>query len=329
MELDFKYQVVTRCFTYNHAPFIVDAMNGFTMQETTFPVMTCIIDDASTDGEAGIICQYLTDYFQNPYQEEDTDDYHLICATHKINKNCMFVVFLLKYNHYSIKKDKFPYIEEWLDNAKYHAICEGDDNWINPHKLQMQYDMLEKHPEYSLCSHNAIKWYVNEKTVRMFNEGIHEGVLSPSSVIDKWIIPTASMFLRKSFTAYPDWMVHIYSGDMALYLRCLAAGDIYYFDDIMSVYRINTIGTSATASLKGRESFIKEQQIILLDSFNKGTNYKFSREIKKKIKKNKQIIRYNNLSKKGFWGKILYCFEPLLYQRITEKVNRVFHMCFV
>ena len=51
----YKYMVCTRCFTFNHAPYIVDAMNGFVMQETTFPVITIIVDDASTDGEPEVI----------------------------------------------------------------------------------------------------------------------------------------------------------------------------------------------------------------------------------------------------------------------------------
>ena len=143
--------VCTRCFTYNHAPYIVDAMNGFTMQQTTFPVITCIVDDASTDGEPEVIRQYLTDHFQAPYRVEETDDYHLICAHHKTNPNCHFVVLLLKYNHYSIRKSKQPYLSEWSDNAKYVALCEGDDYWIAPDKLQIQVDFMEENEEYSCC----------------------------------------------------------------------------------------------------------------------------------------------------------------------------------
>ena len=58
-----KYMVCTRCFTYNHAPYIVDALNGFTMQQTTFPFVCTIIDDASTDGEQEVIKSYLKEHF--------------------------------------------------------------------------------------------------------------------------------------------------------------------------------------------------------------------------------------------------------------------------
>ncbi len=54
-----KWQVCVKCFTYNHASYIEDAMNGFTMQQTNFPFVCTIVDDASTDGEQDVIKKYL------------------------------------------------------------------------------------------------------------------------------------------------------------------------------------------------------------------------------------------------------------------------------
>ena len=74
-----KYMVCTRCFTYNQAPYIVDAMNGFAMQETTFPVVSLIVDDASTDGEPDVIRKYISENFQKPFRNVETDDAFIIC----------------------------------------------------------------------------------------------------------------------------------------------------------------------------------------------------------------------------------------------------------
>ena len=63
-----------------------------------------------------------------------------------------FAVVYLKENHYSQKKSKAPYLTEWED-TKYIALCEGDDYWTDPLKLQKQVDFLERHPDYSLCCH--------------------------------------------------------------------------------------------------------------------------------------------------------------------------------
>ena len=162
MEQEYKYMVCTVCSTFNHAPYIVDAMNGFTMQETTFPVYYLITDDASTDGEPEVIKRYLADHFQTPYRTEETDDLNLICAIHKTNLNCIFIIFLLKYNHRTLKKTKLLYQTEWRNNAKYIAVCEGDDYWTHPKKLQIQVDFLENHQDYSMC-YTDVKDYYQKK----------------------------------------------------------------------------------------------------------------------------------------------------------------------
>ena len=158
-----KFLVRVCCLTYNHAPYIKDAMNGFCMQETNFPFVCTIMDDASTDGEQEVIKKYLADHFdlddQTIVRNEETDDYVLTYARHKTNHNCFFAVYYLKYNHYSIKKSKVPYISEWQDNVKYIALCEGDDYWICPQKLQIQLDFLENHNDYSLCGTNGIVFW--------------------------------------------------------------------------------------------------------------------------------------------------------------------------
>ena len=59
--ISIKVEVVVRCITFNHAPYIQEALNGFTMQKTTFPFVCTIIDDASTDGEQDVIKKYLED----------------------------------------------------------------------------------------------------------------------------------------------------------------------------------------------------------------------------------------------------------------------------
>ena len=70
--------------TFNHAQYIEDALNGFTMQQTTFPYVCCIIDDASTDGEQEVIRNYLNEHFDLEdkmiARHEETDDYVLTFA---------------------------------------------------------------------------------------------------------------------------------------------------------------------------------------------------------------------------------------------------------
>ena len=97
------------CNTYNQALFIKDTMDGFCMQTTNFPFVAIIVDDASSDGEPEIISQYLEDHFDMVNaQYDENDDAKRIAAVHKDNPNCHFLVVLLKYNFYRIKKAKYP-----------------------------------------------------------------------------------------------------------------------------------------------------------------------------------------------------------------------------
>lgn len=66
----YKFKVRVYCSTFNHSPYIEDAMNGFCMQETNFPFVAIIIDDASTDGEPEVIKQYLQEHFD--LEDKDT-----------------------------------------------------------------------------------------------------------------------------------------------------------------------------------------------------------------------------------------------------------------
>jgi len=293
MEQEYKYMVATRCFTFNHAPYIEDALRGFAMQETTFPVVTIIVDDASTDGEPEVIRKYLAEHFQSPYRVEETEYANIICAKHKTNANCDFVVFLLKYNHYSIKKPKLPYLSEWNDKAKYHALCEGDDYWIDPLKLQKQVDFMEDNLGYTLCCHNAYKYYVQDDCRAPFCKSKKERDLSPYDAVHKWIIATASMLYRREMETRPDWEERIYSGDYSLILRCLYNGKIHYLKEIMSVYRFNTKGGSMTAMVQGKPYFVFEQHIKLLNSFLNAPDQKYGRVIKMRIRYLKNEIDFN------------------------------------
>lgn len=256
MVKEYKYMVATRCFTYNHAPYIVDAMNGFVMQETTFPVVTCIVDDASTDGEQDVIKRYITEHFQAPYRTEDNDDYQLICAKHNTNPNCIFVVFLLKYNHYSIKKAKAPYLREWDDNVLYYASCEGDDYWIATDKLQKQVEFLEINPDCEMvCS--ASKIYVQGVGMK---KGIHghpyrgiEELLKGNFIFNASVVKRKSLNDRylQEIGSHPDWKM----GDWPRILHCAIVSKIGYMDEPMAVYRVLPNSASHFESFDKFKSF--------------------------------------------------------------------------
>ena len=245
--MDYKYKVCSECFTYNHETYIKKALDGFSMQETTFPVVTVIIDDASTDTTAVVIRQYMIENFDFHYSDscqKETDYGTVVFARHKENLNCFFAVIYLKENHY--QKGKFHlidnYIKSFVDASEYIAFCEGDDYWTSPNKLQKQVEQLDAHPNFMMV-------YTDYVTVDQQGNSIYrkeyEGILKPSSKTGD-ILP--SLFI-KNFPMTPTTMYCkkvflspvLKNAPLSIdYLYCMTAafmGDCCYIPEKKACYR--------------------------------------------------------------------------------------------
>lgn len=232
------FLVSIHCMTYNHAAYIEDAMNGFCTQETTFPFVAIIVDDASTDGEPEAIISYLNAHFDmSQARKWETDDARFIYAQHSEKNNCYFAVVLLKYNFWQAKKDKGPLIKEWT-NTKYVAICEGDDYWTSPNKLQKQVDFLDAHSDYSMCFHDVgIKAEKGRDWYDVFGKLEDRDYTGIENML-KWSVPTCSIVYRaglwKSYPNNPKFTM----GDNVLILQCSRYGRLRCIAEKMGVYRL-------------------------------------------------------------------------------------------
>lgn len=233
-------------------------MNGFAIQKTAFPFVCVIIDDASTDGEPEIIRDYLHKYFDleddSEYSHKETDDYVMVFARHRINHNCYFAVYFLKYNHYQVKKPKRSYYSFWDGMSKYCAICEGDDYWTASCKLEKQVKYLEKHPECVLTFSNAffvrpdssVRW-LNTISVLLKIECQNIGFKfhkNKMTVLLKNgnILQTASVCFRNHEKEWANFSKEIpfkmLMGDKPRWLYYSTLGDFKCFHSFMSAYRI-------------------------------------------------------------------------------------------
>lgn len=240
-----KYKLCVSCMTYNHASFITDAMLGFCSQKTAFPYICCIVDDASTDGEQTVICEYLAENFDfsnsSIAKKYETDYAKVIFAQHKTNKNCFFAVLLLKENHY-VKKEgykKLQYLKSWRDECTYEALCEGDDYWINENKLQMQVDFLDKNKDYSVCSHRIKKYDEDSKTFyvdRLDSLFINNKGCNFNNRFKIWISETSSIVYR--LEAHSEYKKYPYEKRDVVHLYFLLKyGKGFCLSEVMSVYR--------------------------------------------------------------------------------------------
>lgn len=251
----YKYMVRVSCITYNHAAYIEKALDGFCMQETSFPFVCTIVDDASIDGEQEVLRQYIQEHFNlddsSVYRNEETEDFFLVFAQHNTNKNCYFAVFLLKYNHRSIKKPKKNYLKEWNDSSKYIARCEGDDYWIYNLKLEEQVAFMESNPDFSLCF-GDVKYYHIDKHVSKGNISIISGndnrqlekydgeQLFFRVLMGKAHIQTLTVLYRSALVGHIKKNTKGFAmGDTPLWLDLSQQGKIKYIEKVYGVYNVH------------------------------------------------------------------------------------------
>lgn len=265
------FLVSVRCFTYNHAPYIEDTLNGFVMQETSFPYVCIIVDDASTDGEPQVIKRYLENNFDcqegGVARQEETENYEMFFSRHKSNPNCFFAVFFLKYNHYgSVEEDrkKYQYISEFYDCSKYRALCEGDDYWVAPSKLQIQVDFMEANPEYGLC-HTDFNLSDGSKR-RHYKEIYTDGEYYPGTIEhENARIGTLTVLFRKeTLDKTPKYYLKepFVAGDKARWYELSKVAKVKYIPEVTACYRILPTSASHFTTLDKMLAFRRGLQDI-------------------------------------------------------------------
>lgn len=252
--MDYNYLVSVLCCTFNQSAYIKDALNGFVMQQTNFPFVVLVVDDASTDGEQEEIRKFMAEEFDlsdtSVAYEKETEYAYIQYAQHKTNKNCFMVAMFLKENHYSIKKPKYPYLVEWRDNVKYEAICEGDDYWIDPMKLQKQVDFLEENEECGMVfTDYKYLWekkslYQDSEFRCQFDNIKRMGVgVYPNCLFYGDFIKTCTVCLRKSiYDQAREFDSFLFSGyfpmgDTNLWFSVGCISNIGIINEVTSVYR--------------------------------------------------------------------------------------------
>lgn len=217
---DVQPLVSVRCTSYQHVNYIRQTIEGFLMQETTFPIEILIHDDASTDGTAEIVEEYAKRY---P---------HLIRP------------ILQKENQYS-KGIKIGNIMIKMCRGDYLAICEGDDFWICSSKLQKQVQILQENRDISMVFHNAWVMHEDSRKDYFLNRGLDKERFTLTDIIEReWFIATASILHRRYEPLPADIRNYSMVGDMLMHVASCMNGDAYFLNEVGSVYRRHDGGVS-------------------------------------------------------------------------------------
>lgn len=214
--------------TYNHEQYIGQMLEGALMQQTSFPFEIVIGDDASTDATADIIRKYSAE------------------------RPGIIRAFLHSENQGPKEPREFAGRNNVLQLLKtcrgeYVAMCEGDDYWTDPLKLQKQVDFLDQNPDFTVCHHNMEVTYEDGSPSHYFNAPDQKSVSTIEDLLeDKWFMATASWVYRNHFLTedFAEWHAKAAAGDWAIMFQLAAKGKIGYLNEVMGVYRKHSAGLS-------------------------------------------------------------------------------------
>lgn len=239
--------VAIHCLVYNHEPYLRDCFEGFVNQKTNFRFVAIVHEDCSTDGSAAIIREYearYPDIFRPIYETVNQYSKH-DGSLERIMNNAIDVT-----------------------GAKYIAMCEGDDYWTDPYKLQKQIDILETDETLMACctncsvvdNHSQIVASVRPKLVVRDNK---EGRYNLRDFFNgNHQYPTLSVVYRNTHVeeirAKHLHTTNAFLGDWTLWICLLIYGDMYFLNEVTCAYRINPTSVTHTVNRVARAKATKD-----------------------------------------------------------------------
>lgn len=209
--------------TYNHAPFIAQAIEGVLQQKTNYTFELVIGEDCSTDGTRDIVFEY-----QKKYPG--------IIRVVTSDKNV------------GMKKNSLRTVKAC--QGKYIAFCEGDDYWHHPYKLQKQVDYMESHPECGLVYSSYDVYIVKEKKriedfIKHRKWKIPENPSVSDFVESKTGTQTLTVMIRRILyeqiieaDPYLHQNAHFLMGDTQLWAEIATKAQLHYIPESLATYNI-------------------------------------------------------------------------------------------
>lgn len=221
--------------TFRHQPYIKDCIEGVLGQVTSFPIEFIIGEDGSTDGTREICKKYA---------EAHRDKIRLFLrdrATSQLYDESGNLIKRLNSAFNAISA-----------RGKYIALCEGDDYWTDPLKLQKQVEFLEENPGYALCvgGYRVINVYTQmTEHVMTVPLPMDKERIGYSFTLDDtrryWLTKTLTAVFRNDKRVLERQYQYEFGRDISLFYEILKTGKGFYFAEEFGVYRIHRGGVNS------------------------------------------------------------------------------------
>jgi glycosyltransferase involved in cell wall biosynthesis len=230
--------------TYNHSKWIEQAIEGVLMQRTNFPFELVITDDLSTDNTAEVIASFQV-------------------------KTPSIIKIAYNASNLGLAKNFSQTLNRC--RGKYVAICEGDDFWTDPNKLQKQIDFLEENPDCVISSHNFSSLYEPENRLDQQVKYGHDFHYDQVKYLEEWVTQPLTCVFRNIFQDYTSFNKEGIFCDVILFYELLKHGNGYFMKDQMATFRVHQ---SALSSGLSRWQWLRNH-VIMFDymlKYNKRDN---------------------------------------------------------
>lgn len=202
--------------TFNHERYISKAIEGVLIQKTNFNFELIIGEDCSNDNTANIVNKYAQKYPE---------------------------IIKARFNNPNLGMMQ-NFIKTFDDcTGNYIALCEGDDYWTDPYKLQKQVDFLEANEGFAICHHNMQVIYEDGRKTHLSNPPEQKETTTIEDLAKGNYIHTPSCIFRNGLIkTFPVWFKDAPVGDYVLHMLNARHGMIKYMPDVMGVYRTHSGG---------------------------------------------------------------------------------------
>jgi glycosyltransferase involved in cell wall biosynthesis len=232
--------------TYKHEEYIKECLDSILMQKTTFDFEILLGEDDSPDDTRSICIEYAKKYPQK-----------IRLFLHG-RSNVIFI------NNKPTGRYNFIYNLQ-ASNGKYIALCEGDDYWVDEHKLQKQVEQMEKNHNLAICFHNVnVSYEEKEEKSLPFHKKSLKKEFDFYDILKGNFINTCSVLYRNNQVDFPLFFMTSPVGDWILHILNAHTGKIHYIDEVLAVYRIHDGGIyqhhynwSYERTVRNQEQFIK------------------------------------------------------------------------
>jgi glycosyltransferase involved in cell wall biosynthesis len=246
--------------TYQHGLFLKQAIEGVLMQKTNFDFKLFIGDDYPTEESITIVEAFLKDF---PTK--------IAYLKREINLG---------------PQPNFLDLYARTEGSKYIALCEGDDFWTDPLKLQKQVDFLEQNDDFSLVFHETeVQFHQAKQAAYWLNKDIEKDVFTIKDLVGEdeiWFMATTSTcYRRSSVGVFPTWFYQSKSGDIPMQILTARYGKIKFLNEPMAVYRKHFGGVSLTDHTDD-EAFLRNR-IMMYSELNRETGFEFNQLFRKNI----------------------------------------------